>query len=381
MKTETTRFGFGKNWSDFIRKSFSDERVAASREKLLGFLRLPDLADRTFLDIGCGSGLHSLAALRAGARRVVSFDYDPDSVATARFLWEREGRPAQWDICQGSVLDRAFMAGLPPSDIVYSWGVLHHTGDVWTALAQAALPLHAQSLFFVALYSHDVQLDPPAAFWLAVKQRYNRHGRLGRLAMELWYFWKFIYLPDRQAGRSTRKRFRDYAQSRGMSQWTDIRDWLGGWPMEFVKILDVQDFLDKSLGLELLDMTSNEANAEYLCRKRGAPVWDEALRARQTMVLARPFTHVGGYCWRADLPGWGDVADTSAAPRRSPVFVTEGDRRLQIPHADRGLIAGKGLGRYVHRDDGLFFATTDNSDPNTNGRTYLAHVYPGNKPA
>ena len=113
MKTETTRFGFGKNWSDFIQKSFSEERVAASREKLLGFLRLPDLADRTFLDIGCGSGLHSLAALRAGARRVVSFDYDPDSVATARFLWEREGRPAQWEICQGSVLDRVFMAGLP----------------------------------------------------------------------------------------------------------------------------------------------------------------------------------------------------------------------------------------------------------------------------
>jgi SAM-dependent methyltransferase len=381
MKTEAARFGFGKNWSDFIKKAFSEERVAASREKLLGFMRLPDLGDRTFLDIGCGSGLHSLAALRAGAKRVVSFDYDPDSVATARYLWEREGRPPHWQISQGSVLDQAFMRALPPSDIVYSWGVLHHTGDVWTAIANAALPLHAESLFFIALYSYDIQLDPTAEFWLDVKQRYNRKGLLGRTAMELWYFWKFIYLPDRRAGQSTFRRFREYYKSRGMSQWTDIRDWLGGWPMEFVKILEVQAFLDKKLGLELLDLTSNEANAEYLCRKQGAQVWDDRLRERQGVELQPPFTHVKGHCWRAALPDWTALADSEAAPRRSPVFVTEGDRRLQIPHAAHWLISGKGLGRYAHWGDGVLFAATDNSDPNTNGRTYRAQYYPGAGPA
>ena len=375
MSEETPRFGFGRNWSQFVKKAFCEERVEASREKLLGFLRLPDLRGRTFLDIGCGSGLHSLAALRAGAARVVSFDYDPQSVATARFLWEREGRPAVWEIGRGSVLDAGYMRSLPPSDIVYSWGVLHHTGDVWTALRNAALPLAAEGLFFIALYSHDIQLDPPAQFWLDVKQRYNRQGPLGRRLLELWYFWRFIYLPDRRAGVSTRKRFREYYKSRGMSQWTDIRDWLGGWPMEFVKIMEVQDFLDRELGLELLDMTSNEANAEYLCRRKGARIWDDVLRQRETVELSRPFVHVDRHCYRAALPpAWAALADSDAAPRRSPLFLQEDARRLQIPHGAHWLIADKGLGRYSHREEGVLFASSDNSDPNTNGRTYRATV-------
>lgn len=377
MQKEPMRFGFGKNWSDFIQKAFSEERVTASKEKLLGFLRLPHLQGKSFLDIGCGSGLHSLAALRSGAGRVVSFDYDPNSVATARLLWEREGKPANWEILQGSVLDQAFMRGLPQSDIVYSWGVLHHTGDVWTALRHSVLPMGPESLLFIALYSHDVQIDPTAEFWLDVKQAYNRKGFLGRLAMELWYFWRFIYLPDRRAGRSTRQRFVEYYKSRGMSQWTDIRDWLGGWPMEFVKILEVQEFLDRELGLELLDMTSNEANAEYLARRKGAVVWDERLRAKELVELQRPFEHVKGHCWRAKLPAaWRALADDAEQPRRSPIFMLENGRRLQIPHAEHWLIESRGQGRYSHRGEGLVFASTDNSDPNANHRTYAAAFYP-----
>src|SRR5262245_33858198 len=129
------RYGFGKNWAQFIDAHFDQERVDIAQQHLLAFLKLPDLAGKVFLDIGCGSGLHSLAAWRAGAREVISFDIDADSVQTTRQLRHWGGNPPNWCVRQGSVLDPEFLAGLPPADIVYSWGVLHHTGAMWDAVA------------------------------------------------------------------------------------------------------------------------------------------------------------------------------------------------------------------------------------------------------
>src|SRR4051794_3640357 len=99
------RYGFGRNWDEFIRRELNEARVQAALDHMLGFLKLPSLEGRSFLDIGSGSGIHSLAAFRAGAQRVVSFDYDADSVRTTRTLHERAGSPAHWTIGQGSVLD------------------------------------------------------------------------------------------------------------------------------------------------------------------------------------------------------------------------------------------------------------------------------------
>lgn len=104
-------------------------------------LRVENLKGKTFLDIGCGSGIHSLAALRLGASQVFAFDYDVDSVATSRRVREWAGNPENWQIKRNSVLDADFMASLPKFDIVYSWGVLHHTGDLWGAVRNAAIPL------------------------------------------------------------------------------------------------------------------------------------------------------------------------------------------------------------------------------------------------
>lgn len=92
------RYKFGKNWNRFIKKNFNSERVECAKKYMLDSLLCPDLKGKSILDIGCGSGIHSLAALRAGARFVVSMDYDPDSVKTAWVLWDREGRQANWKI-------------------------------------------------------------------------------------------------------------------------------------------------------------------------------------------------------------------------------------------------------------------------------------------
>lgn len=263
------RFAFGKNWQQYIDKHFSQERVDISKHHMLDFLRMQNLEGKTFLDIGCGSGLHSFAALQTGAKRIVSFDYDTDSVATTRILHEIAGRPEHWVIMQGSVLDLGFMESLAPADIVYSWGVLHHTGDQWTAIRNAASRIAPGGLFYIALYTSDAYIDPPAEFWLDVKQRYIKADWFGQRWLEFWYIWRF------QLNRNPLNLWRlikatlAHKKSRGMSFYTDVKDWLGGWPMEFSSIADVKKFADKELNLELLNIKAGEANTEYLFGRRG----------------------------------------------------------------------------------------------------------------
>jgi Ribosomal protein L11 methylase len=264
--TDSMRFAFGRNWKGFIKRSYSPERLENARRCLLNLLGLDDLAGKTFLDVGSGSGLHSLAAFNAGAERIVSFDYDPLSVETTRLLRERQGNPENWTVLQGSVLDTEFLSTLPRSDIVYSWGVLHHTGSVWEAIDNT-VPLSVPGgLVALALYSSNVQTRFSPEFWLDVKKRYNQAGWSGKRKLECWYVWEVelgrnpIHLPGFL--RSVLR----YRASRGMDYYTDIKDWLGGWPMEFVDDGEVVDRLEKQHHCSLVRMNTGEANTEFLFR-------------------------------------------------------------------------------------------------------------------
>ena len=257
------RFEFGHNWYDFIRKNFGAEKVKLSQEHMLSFLKRTDLSGLSFLDIGCGSGLHSIAALQAGAGLVYSFDYDQDSVNATVYVKQQIGEPDSWTIEQGSVLDDDYMAHLAQFDLVYSWGVLHHTGDVWHALRNAAERVKPGGLLYIALYSADVQVDPPAEFWLDIKRKYVASGWLHRRQMDLWYIWRFYM--NRRIWNLPRffMRIREYEKGRGMSLFTDVRDWLGGWPMEFVYDADAIAFCE-GLGFKLKRLATGEANSEFL---------------------------------------------------------------------------------------------------------------------
>src|SRR5271154_68122 len=81
------RFAFGENWRRFL-SVLDESRVASAEDSLRSMLEVSDLRGKTFVDVGCGSGLFSLAARRLGAR-VHSFDYDPQSVACALELRQR----------------------------------------------------------------------------------------------------------------------------------------------------------------------------------------------------------------------------------------------------------------------------------------------------
>jgi SAM-dependent methyltransferase len=264
------RYGFGKNWAEFIEKNFSDERRRVAKDRLLTFLGRPNLTGVSFLDIGSGSGLHSMAALDAGAARVRSFDYDPMSVSTTAHLHEIAGSPERWTVERGDVLDQNYVDGLGQFDIVYSWGVLHHTGSMWQAIDNAAGRVMRGGLFFIALYSSNVA-SPSTEFWLDVKERYNDADDRQKRRMELWYVWRFGLNRNPFRLPLLLKQIYEKKKQRGMNYMTDVKDWLGGWPMEYADDEKVVSVMEAKHGFKVVRMARGEACTEFLFERPAAP--------------------------------------------------------------------------------------------------------------
>ena len=159
-KKDKITFSFGENWSDFLDTVDKKEIYYAKRDIVKVFNHVKEknnarfnFKEKSVLDIGCGSGLHSYAFYLLGAKSIYSFDYDMKSVETTKRLWEKAGRPSNWSVTHGSILDKRFIATIPKSDIVYAWGCLHHTGAVWRAIDNTIALLNGSgSHLFLSLY-------------------------------------------------------------------------------------------------------------------------------------------------------------------------------------------------------------------------------------
>lgn len=267
-----SRFEFGANWARFLRV-LDDGRIEAAKQSLEKMLGPSYLKDKTFLDIGSGSGLFSLAARRLGAR-VHSFDYDPQCVACTRELKRRYcPGDTQWQVEQGSVLDAHYLTSLGQFDVVYSWGVLHHTGDMWRALELVASGVKAGGTLFIALYNDQGRTT---AIWKRVKQTYNRVGKplkFAILSIALVRLWGPTTLRDLLCGRPLAT-WREYHKtSRGMSPWRNVVDWVGGYPFEVAKPEEVfRFFRDRGFQLkELVTCGGGHGCNEFVFEKPAAP--------------------------------------------------------------------------------------------------------------
>jgi 2-polyprenyl-3-methyl-5-hydroxy-6-metoxy-1,4-benzoquinol methylase len=247
------RYEFGKNWSNFLRVLDENriERAVASLRTLLG---VPDLKGASFLDIGSGSGLFSLAAHRLGAR-VRSFDYDPSSVACTQELKRRYAEAgADWTVERGSVLDKQFLASLGQFDVVYSWGVLHHTGAMWEAIDNARTLVAPGGTFAIAIYNDQGVWSKR---WTKLK-RFYCSGPFGKAVMCSTYIPAVVgrqLVADLFWLRNPFKWYTEYSASRGMSVFYDWFDWLGGYPFEVAKPEELFKFA-RDRGFQMTNFTT-----------------------------------------------------------------------------------------------------------------------------
>lgn len=262
-------FSFGKNWRYYVENFLTPEREAKAQASIRRFLERDDLRGMSFLDVGCGSGIFSLAAHRLGAARITSFDLDPFSVKCCEAMREKAGNPAEWRIEHGSVLDRDFLSRLEPADLVYAWGSLHHTGSMWEALRNSGALVCPGGLFFLAIYNRvDGRLS--SEYWLRLKRFYNRAPAPVKRLLEIRHYVRHGILPQIIRLRNPAAFLREYESRRGMSYWVDIRDWLGGYPYEYASADEVFRFCSRELNMELVNLkTTNGAGTnEFLFRKR-----------------------------------------------------------------------------------------------------------------
>lgn len=220
---QRSHFAFGENWLDYVRKIDEGKisRAMADLRRLSGRQRLDGMS---FLDIGCGSGLSALAATRLGATRVAGVDIDPDSVKAAREVFSRFA-PRRADFEVRSVFEMT-PAAFGTFDIVYSWGVLHHTGDMVRAIEVAAAMVRPGGEFYLALY----RKTPYCGMWRHIKRWYSKAPPASqqRARNVRVFLSKAVF---KMQGRDFAAYVKDYGL-RGMDYYNDVHDWLGGYPYQ-----------------------------------------------------------------------------------------------------------------------------------------------------
>ena len=268
--SEGTRFAFGANWARFLA-DIDEERIQSAEASLRAMLGVARLDGLRFLDIGSGSGLSSLAARRLGAE-VRSFDFDPESVACTSEL-RRRFRPGDegWTIEQGSVLDRAYLERLGGWDIVYSWGVLHHTGAMWVALEHAIARVAPAGQLYVAIYADQ---GWKSHAWWFVKLAYNRlpaflrpaFVALASVVARVLVIIKYTLKLRPMAGIAPLFRRR---RERGMSARHDRVDWYGGFPYEFARLETLAAWLEaRGFSVQATQPAGSHGCHEIVARRR-----------------------------------------------------------------------------------------------------------------
>jgi SAM-dependent methyltransferase len=264
MSTERITFSFGQNWKKFLDE-VSEDDVTRAREDIEHWLGSGRVAGKTVIDIGSGSGLHSLCFHLLGAKTVHSFDYDEHSVEATQKMHAEAGSPPGWRVERGSVLDRAYLGSLGRFDIVYSWGVLHHTGAMWEAIENTLQLVAPGGVLWISLYKKGPHYERD----LALKRRYNAASEFEKKYL---IGRRILRLMLRRLKRGQNPFAWNEKRRRGMNKYHDIVDWLGGLPYETAAEDEVVRYMrTHGLVLERIRPDKDGGCSVYVFSMPGAP--------------------------------------------------------------------------------------------------------------
>jgi len=226
------QFNFGKNWLKFSEKTLDEGKLLAAQQSLVELIGQENIKGKSFLDIGCGSGIFSIAARKLGAKKVVGFDVSPESIQSAQQNRQKYLDDPEISFYVLSILKNSYKR-FGRFDIVYSWGVLHHTGNMWQAMKNSADLVKDNGLFVIAIYNKHWS----SPYWKLIKYVYNFSPRLIQRLM-IYFFYVIILCAKFLIA------FRNpYQKRRGMDFYHDVIDWVGGYPYEYADRMKIINFI------------------------------------------------------------------------------------------------------------------------------------------
>lgn len=260
MTRDRVTFSFGKNWNDY-NKTVSPERIQSAVQDIKSWLGEDFVRNKRVIDVGCGSGVHSLAFYQLGASELRSFDSDIHSVNSTKDHWNKAKQPVNWIVDEGSVLDGDYIAGLGVYDILYSWGVLHHTGDMWNAIDRACALVKPGGVFWIGIYAKG----PKYKEHLALKRKFNS----STFATKQIMIWKAIFRKMISRLKNKQNPFGwNQKKERGMNTYHDIVDWLGGLPYEVASEDEMISFFEQRSFRLLRSMNKSEGSVSVYLFER-----------------------------------------------------------------------------------------------------------------
>ena len=235
------KFTFGLNWLDYVTNRVDEKIIENAGESIDEWLNENNMLEgKDVIDIGCGSGLSSLCFIRRKVKSLTSVDIDNNCIVATNKLFNiySDGIPENMNLVNGSILDDELCENLGTFDIVYSWGVLHHTGNMWKAIENTIKLVKPNGYLCIALYSNVKRYADD----LKAKELYNSANKQGKIN----YIADYVCTVKNQLIKSKQDPDNwNMIKNRGMNVYNDIVDWLGGIPYEVTTTTIIKDFCEK----------------------------------------------------------------------------------------------------------------------------------------
>ncbi len=226
-------FDFAKNWDAFSNQVLDERRVQIATQSLKKLLNQQTLDGCSFLDVGCGSGLFSIAASQMKANPVVGIDINPGCIDVSERNRTDLAPGAMIRFAQVSALDTDALERLGYFDIVYAWGSLHHTGSMWESIRLVGQRVTLGGTYILAIYNRHFT----SPIWRQIKKLYNNVPRLIQKVMGFIFAGVIYWAKFAVTGRNPLQK------ERGMDFWYDVIDWIGGYPYEYATPEALQAFV------------------------------------------------------------------------------------------------------------------------------------------